>query len=325
VSTSVATLPATAPPARPKRRSPLGRLLTIGFTFVAINGLLGQIGSFRDIGAALGRANWVWVIVAALCVAVTFPVSAIGTRAGLGSEVPLGRVTALQLASKFAGLVTPAGLGSTALNVRFMRRQGVDATPAITADVAAGVVSGAAEVTLAGICLLAARRRLDVGGLPAGTGKIALIALVVIGLVVAIVSRIPKLRAAVMPHVRKAWATIVALVKSPRRTALIALSAAIVAALFAVCLGLSLRAYGHEVPFATLFVVNWGAATLGSVSPVPGGLGVAEAGLVAGLAAAGVPTDIAVAAALTHRLVTFWLPPVAGWIALRRLERQQLL
>jgi undecaprenyl-diphosphatase len=324
VSTSVATL-SPAPPAEPKKRSTLGRLLTIGFTFLAINGLLGQIGSFRDIGAALGRANWGWVIVAALCVAVTFPVSAIGARAGLGATAPLGAVTALQLASRFASLVTPAGLGSTALNVRFMKRQGVDATSAITSDVASGVVSGAAEVALAGICLLAARRRLDIGGLPAGTGKAVLIAVLVIALVVAIVSRIPKLRNAVMPHVRKAWATIVALVRSPRRTALIAFSAAVVAALFAVCLGLSLRAYGHEVPFATLFVVNWGAATLGSVSPVPGGLGVAEAGLVAGLAAAGVPTDIAVAAALTHRLVTFWLPPVAGWIALRRLEREELL
>ena len=323
MSTAAALSP--APPVEPKKRSTLGRLLTIGFTFVAISGLLGQMGSFRDIGAALARADWGWVIVAALCVAVTFPVSAIGARAGLGSTAPLGSVTALQLASKFASVVTPAGLGSTALNVRFMKRQGVDATSAITADVASGVVSGIAEVTLAGICLLAARRRLDLGGLPAGTGRVVLIALLVIGLIVVVGSRIPKLRAAVAPHLRRAWATIVALVKSPRRTVTIALSAALVAVLFTVALGLSLRAFGREVPFATLFVVNWGAATLGSASPVAGGLGVVEAGLVGGLAAAGVPTDVAVAAALTHRLVTFWLPPVAGWIALRRLERQQLL
>ena len=76
---------------------------------------------------------------------------------------------------------------------------------------------------------------------------------------------------------------------------------------------------------ATLIVVNWAATTLGGISPVPGGLGVAEAGLVAGLTAAGVPSDLAVAAALTHRLLTFWLPPVAGWLAMRRLQRAELI
>ena len=68
-------------------------------------------------------------------------------------------------------------------------------------------------------------------------------------------------------------------------------------------------------------LVNWAATNAGSISPTPGGLGVAEAGLTA----AGVRTDLAVAAALTHRLVTFWLPPIPGWFAIRSLERDQLL
>jgi uncharacterized protein (TIRG00374 family) len=132
-------------------------------------------------------------------------------------------------------------------------------------------------------------------------------------------------REKVMPHVRRAWDTVLRLARSPRNTLLIAGSAVVVSGLYAICLGLATRAYGVDVPFATLVVVNWGATTLGSVSPVPGGLGVAEAGLVAGLTAAGVPPDLAVASALTHRLVTFWLPPLGGWFALRSLQRQQLL
>jgi len=46
---------------------------------------------------------------------------------------------------------------------------------------------------------------------------------------------------------------------------------------------------------------------------------------VAGLTAAGISADTAVATALTHRLLTFWLPPVAGWIAMRRLQRAELI
>ena len=175
------------------------------------------------------------------------------------------------------------------------------------------------------LCLRAARHRLNIGGRPAGTGKTLLLVVLALGVIVAIVSRVPKVREKVMPHLRRAWATVLRLARSPRNTLLIAGSAVVVSGLFAVCLGLAARAYGVDVPFATLVVINWGATTLGSVSPVPGGLGVAEAGLVAGLAAAGVPADLAVATALTHRLVTFWLPPVAGWFALRSLQRQELL
>jgi undecaprenyl-diphosphatase len=313
--------------ARPAKRRPslLGRLLTVVLTFGAINGLLGQIGSFRDIGAALADAEWIWVVLALLCSILTYPMSALGVRAGLGSNLSLGPLTSLQLSSKFANLVTPAGLGSTALNVRFMKRQGVDATSAITSDLATSVVSGAAELLLVAFCLRTARHGLNIGELPAGTGKTVLLVVLALGVVVAIVSRVPKVRAKVMPHLRRAWDTVLRLARSPRNTLLIAGSAVVVSGLFSICLGLATRAYGVDVPFATLVVVNWGATTLGSVSPVPGGLGVAEAGLVAGLTAAGVPPDLAVASALTHRVVTFWLPPLGGWFALRSLQRQQLL
>ena len=49
--------------------------------------------------------------------ALTFPAAAFGLRAGYGDHVTLRTGTALQLSSKFVNLVTPAGLGSTALTV----------------------------------------------------------------------------------------------------------------------------------------------------------------------------------------------------------------
>ncbi len=65
--------------------------------------------------------------------------------------------------------------------------------------------------------------------------------------------------------------------------------------------------------------MNIGASTLSSVVPVPGGMGVAEATMIAGLTAMGVPTEIAVPAVLTHRIFTFWLPPPIGWFTTRSL------
>jgi uncharacterized membrane protein YbhN (UPF0104 family) len=327
IGASEAAVVTSAPATSPERRSWkwFGKLVTLAVTLLGVGGLLGQIGSFGAIADALRGATWSWVAIALGVSMLTFPVSALGVRAGFGAAVSWTSVTALQAASKFANLVTPAGLGSTALNVRFLQRRGIDATSAITADVATSVVSGVAEIGLVLLCLRSARHRLEIGGLPPGTGKVVLIVLLAIGVVVALGSRIPKLRAAVVPHLRRAWNTVTGIIRSPRRTVTIAASAAATNLLFAICLGLCLRAYGIEVSLATLVVVNWAATTLGGISPVPGGLGVAEAGLVAGLTAAGVPSDLAVAAALTHRLLTFWLPPVAGRLAVRHLQRRQLL
>ena len=44
--------------------------------------------------------------------------------------------------------------------------------------------------------------------------------------------------------------------------------------------------------------------------PVPGGMGVAEAGYTAGLVALGVPNAAAMSTAMSFRLVTFYLPPM---------------
>jgi hypothetical protein len=57
------------------------------------------------------------------------------------------------------------------------------------------------------------------------------------GLVVAVISRVPKLRLAVVPHVRRASSTSVRLAKSPRNTLLTAVSAVGVSALFALASG----------------------------------------------------------------------------------------
>ena len=46
--------------------------------------------------------------------------------------------------------------------------------------------------------------------------------------------------------------------------------------------------------------------------PVPGGVGVAEAGYIAGLQAIGIESTIAISTALSFRLVTFYLPPLWG-------------
>jgi len=73
-------------------------------------------------------------------------------------------------------------------------------------------------------------------------------------------------------------------------------------------LGASLHAVGARASFAPLVAVNTLATLIGSAVPVPGGAGVVEAGLIAGLTAAGIPGDQAVAAMLIQRFFAAYLP-----------------
>lgn len=87
----------------------------------------------------------------------------------------------------------------------------------------------------------------------------------------------------------------------------------------ALCLWLCLRGFGDDLA-PELVLVAYGVAMLVGLLPVtPGGLGIVEGLLVPGLVAAGAAAGPAVLAALTWRLLQFWLPiPVAAvcWLSL---------
>jgi uncharacterized protein (TIRG00374 family) len=84
-------------------------------------------------------------------------------------------------------------------------------------------------------------------------------------------------------------------------------------------LGLSLRAFGSVVAVAVL-VMGYFLGTLGSLLPLPGGIGGVEGGMIGAFAAFGVPGGRAVVGVLAYRAISFWLPTlpgVAGYLGLR--------
>ena len=91
----------------------------------------------------------------------------------------------------------------------------------------------------------------------------------------------------------------------------------------AAVLALCLHAFGQTAHFSQLILINTAVSLFAGLMPVPGGMGVAEAGLTVGLQAIGVPSAIAVSTAITFRLVTFYLPPIWGAAAMRWLRRNE--
>jgi uncharacterized membrane protein YbhN (UPF0104 family) len=76
------------------------------------------------------------------------------------------------------------------------------------------------------------------------------------------------------------------------------------------------------VTLADMLVVYIAAALFGGFMPVPGGIGVMEAALTAGLEAVGVQSAPAFGAAITFRLCTFYVPPLWGAAAMGALQRR---
>lgn len=78
------------------------------------------------------------------------------------------------------------------------------------------------------------------------------------------------------------------------------------------CLATSVLAVGGDVPWTALLLI-WSAGTGASyVGLTPGGLGVVEAALTAGLVAAGLSGGVALAAVVVYRATTLWGVWVVG-------------
>ena len=89
-------------------------------------------------------------------------------------------------------------------------------------------------------------------------------------------------------------------------------------------LGVCFDAFGRVVPVAVL-VLGYFLGTLGSLLPLPGGVGGVEGGMIAAFVAFGVPASSAIVAVLAYRAISFWLPTlpgIAGYLALRSTVRR---
>jgi uncharacterized protein (TIRG00374 family) len=92
-----------------------------------------------------------------------------------------------------------------------------------------------------------------------------------------------------------------------------------------VALGVFARAFGYSVGLDELLLISIAVSLLSGLLPVPGGIGVVEAGLTLGLTRVGVPDEVAFAVALLYRLATFYLPPIWGYFAMGWLQRKDHL
>jgi uncharacterized membrane protein YbhN (UPF0104 family) len=238
----------------------------------------------------------------------------------VNTDLPFVPTVLVQLACTFLNLITPNGIGGTALQLDYLHKEGVPVASGASAMVLSTGIGGAIQMLLflgAAAFTATSLSNYDIGG-----GSISLGMIAVVAALIGVILMIPKVRGKVVPAVTRAASDIWAVLKNPKKGAQLFGGDTAGNLIYPALLGLCLMAFGVHLGFAQLIVVQVGAGMLGNLAPVPGGIGVQEAALTAGLTAFGVPTNTALATVIVFRGITFLIPPIFGFFTLHALRRR---
>jgi len=298
----------------------LWTLIWVALGAAAVYLLLPQVGELQESLTSLERVEPGWLALGALLVVLRYALAAVSLQAAAGRPVPFGPTLLVQVSSAFIGRFTPEGVGWLVLNQRYLETAGLSRTSAaaaISLKVLAGIVVRMA--IMAAVAWLASASgvfQLDLTGslyvlaVPVGAAVLALFAWRALG------SSAARTKASVAAAA-KDFASVF---QQPGRAAALLGTSAGLPIAYGLALVASARAFGVDASLVDVFAVYLGGTAVASASPTPGNIGAVEVTLSAGLVAIGVPSGAAVAAVLIYRLLTFWLPLVPGFMALRYLQ-----
>ena len=302
-------------------------LMMVGGTLLAIGALLSQVDNLSVLRDTVQNVIWWWLVLAvvfAFSNKVGYAIALIGS---VPQRLPFGRSVEALFAAAFSNLALP-GIGSTAVQVRYLQQQGVDLASAVAAGaVLANIANVVVQGTLFLIALLFTSKTIDVNKIDTSNfGSVLLLVVFVVGVAVAVVVGVGRIRRRIVPGLKRGIATVRTAVRSPRQILLLVggnLGAALMSAL---CLYACVRAYGGTVGYWPLLVVNILVGTVASLIPVPGGNTlVAAVGLSAALVAAGTSETVAVAAVISEQLIIGYLPALPGWFATNNMLKHGYL
>jgi uncharacterized protein (TIRG00374 family) len=313
-----------------KRVSWANLLFGLG-SLVGIWLIIGLLSDARGSLEAIKGASWGWVAVAFILAQLPVVAEAWALMGAVVGQLPFGRCVALETSNTFTSLVG-GSVAVFAVRVRFFQRQGYDASAAVSSGVIASTASWVAKTLLFLVAVgfaIGNFHRPTSSSTHGHQGIIWIVVAVIIaaGIALAVIVLVPRIRRLVSrrirPHLASVWANIKAIAVEPRKIVYVLSGSVLSQLLVALSLGASLHAVGQRASLAIIITVITLASIVGGAVPVPGGIGVVEAGLIAGLTSAGIPQDQAVAAVFIQRLFTAYLPPIWGWMTLAWMRRRE--
>ncbi len=277
----------------------------------------------------LRTLNWWWALLGLVISAITYVGAAAALGACAGWVVRFRDLFLEQLANTFVATTTPAGVGGLALSVRFLTQAGgmtaISATAAVALQQSSQVIT---HLVLLVIFSVVAGTSTNLAHIVPDATVLYLAAGVGVGLIGAFMF-VPKLRKwvnhSVRPQLREVLGELAGLVRDPVRFSMIIGGCGAITLGQALTLWVSVEAFGGGTDFVAVTIVTMIGGTLASAAPTPGGVGAVEAALIGGLAAFGVPAEIAVPAVLLYRVLTCWIPVLLGWPVMRWMGEKNMI
>ena len=314
----------------------------IAFFAYGLISVLAGVG-IQNLWDELKTASMAWLLFALILAPIAQIPQAFSTLGASLRSMLFAPVLMLQYAVQFIQLAVPSSAARVALEVRFFQRNGVDTGGALSIGLIDSLSGFAIQIMLILIVTLSGLASLDLSSTgsessdsasSSGPSLLLLAAvLLVLGGIIAIT--VPRYRASIkesIPGYREnlrvqltAGAKALRVLRSPSKVTMLFLGNLVAQLILAMILGICLRAFGESASFAGLILVNTFVALFAGFMPVPGGMGVSEAALTAGLVSLGIPKEAAISTAIAYRLVTFYLPPIWGSFATRWLKQHQYL
>jgi glycosyltransferase 2 family protein len=276
----------------------------------------------------LRTLNWWWALAGLAVSGLTY----VGAAAALGAcadgLVKMRYLLVEQLANTFVATTTPAGVGGLALSVRFLQKAGMSTLRATAAVAMQQSMQVLTHLVLLVVFSVVAGTSSNLAHIVPDATVLYLIAGVGVGLIGAFMF-VPTLRRwvnhSVRPQVTEVLGELADLAKDPMRFVVIVAGCGAITLGQALALWTSVEAFGGGTDFVAVTIVTMIGGTLASAAPTPGGVGAVEAALIGGLAAFGVPAEIAVPAVLLYRVLTCWIPVGLGWPVMRWLDKKDMI
>ncbi|GGK54026.1 lysylphosphatidylglycerol synthase transmembrane domain-containing protein [Nocardia camponoti] len=315
----------TAQVTRFSRKQIIQLILLVALVYVAYP-FISQVPTFFS---QLRHINWWWALGGLGISAATYVGAALGLNACAGYPVKLRWMTLEQLANTFVATTTPAGVGGLALSVRYLQQSGGLTTTRATAAVALQqTVQVVTHLSLLVLFSIVAGTSSNLAHIVPDATVLYLVGGVGVGFIGLFVL-VPKLRHwvnhSVRPQVKEVVRELTDLARNPKRFSVIILACATITLGQAFALWVSVEAFGGGTDFVAVTIVTMIGGSLASAAPTPGGVGAVEAALIGGLAAFGVPAEVAVPAVLLYRVLTCWIPVLLGWPVLKWMSDKDMI
>ena len=330
------------------------RFLYALLLFLAIAFAVSQLAEFEQIAATLRRGAWYWLALAIAVQAVYLVNLAAGYRAAfrtVGVEESLAAVLPLVVAANFVNVVTVSGgIAGMAIIADDARRRGRSPARVTIGGVLYVLFDYAAFLCVLTVGFLILLRRHDPTAADAIAASILVAIAAGLGLLLAlglrsasalewVLARAARLvnwslrpilhretlsEATAHEFAADAAEAFGIMGRQPRRNWLLPLALTLSAkALLISILFLVFLAFRQPFSAGTLIAAFSLAYLFFIVSPTPSGIGIVEGAMPLALRSLRVPLGSAVVITLAYRGLTFWLPFLYGFVALRWLGQRR--